>query len=46
MILIAVRYDVNNFERSIVVQELELAMCTLCGLLLSLGHQYNVESLS
>ena len=26
MFLIAVRYDVNNFESSVVVQELELAM--------------------
>ena len=43
----AVRQEVNNFEISIVVQELEFAMnLALYGLLWSLGNQYIVESLS
>ena len=43
----AVRQEVNNFESSVVVQELEFAMNpALYGLLLSLGNQYIVGSLS
>ena len=45
--LMAVRQEVNNFESSVVVQELEFAMnIALYGLLLSLGNQYIVGSLS
>ena len=45
--LMAVRQEVNNFERSVVVQELEFAMnLALKGLLWSLGNQYIVGSLS
>ena len=43
----AVRQKVNNFEISVVVQELEFAMnLALYGLLWSLGYQYIVGSLS
>ena len=43
----AVRQEVNNFESSVVVQELEFAMTlALYGLLWSLGNQYIVGSLS
>ena len=43
----AVRQAVNNFESSVVVQELEIAMnLALCGLYCSLGNQYIVGSLS
>ena len=45
--LMAVRQEVNNFESSVVVQEQEFAMnLALYGLLLSLGNQYIVGSLS
>ena len=45
--LMAVRQEVNNFESSVVVQELEFAMnLALYGLFLSLGNQYIVGSLS
>ena len=45
--LMAVRQEVNNFESSVVVQELEFAMnLALYGLLCSLGNQYIVGSLS
>ena len=45
--LMAVRQEVNNFESSVVVQELEFAMnLALYGLLWSLGNQYIVGSLS
>ena len=45
--LMAVRQKVNNFESSVAVQELEFAMnLALYGLLLSLGNQYIVGSLS
>ena len=45
--LIAVRQEVNNFESYVAVQELEFAMnLALYGLLLSLGNQYIVGSLS
>ena len=43
----AVRQGANNFENSVVVQELEFAMnLALYGLLWSLGNQYIVGSLS
>ena len=45
--LMTVRQEVNNFESSAVVQELEFAMnLALYGLLCSLGNQYIVGSLS
>ena len=45
--LMAVRQELNNFESSVVVQELEFAMnLALYGLLGSLGNQYIVGSLS
>ena len=45
--LMAVAQKVNNFEISVVVQELEFAMdLALYGLLWSLGNQYFVGSLS
>ena len=45
--LMAMRQEVNNFESSVVVQELEFAMnLALYGLLLSLGNKYIVGSLS
>ena len=45
--LMAVGQEVNNFEISVVVQELEFAMnLALYGLLCSLGNQYIVGSLS
>ena len=45
--LMAVRQEVNNFESSVVIQELEFAMnLALYGLLWSLGNQYIVGSLS
>ena len=43
----AVRQEVNNLERSVVVQELEFAINrALCFLLSSLGNQYKVGSSS
>ena len=45
--LMEVRQEVNNFESSVVVKELEFAInLALYGLLLSLGNQYIVGSLS
>ena len=39
------RHDVNNFESSVVVQELELAMNhALYGVLCNLGNKYIVGS--
>ena len=43
----AVRQEVNNFDSSVVVQELEFAMnLAFYGLLWSLGNQYILGSLS
>ena len=43
----AMRQEVNNFESSVVVQELEFVMnLALYGLLWSLGNQYIVGSIS
>ena len=45
--LTALRQEVNNFDNSVVVQELELAInLALYGLLWSLGNQYILGSLS
>ena len=45
--LMAVRQEVNNFESSVVVQEVDFAMdLALYGHLCSLGNQYIVGSLS
>ena len=42
----AARQEVNNFESSVVVQELEFAInLALYGLLCSLGNQYIIGSL-
>ena len=47
MFLTAVRREVNNLGRSVVVQELELAIhFALYGFLWSLGNQYHIETLS
>ena len=43
----AVRQEVNNYESSVVVQELDFAMnLAVYGLLWSYGNQYIVGSLS
>ena len=45
--LIAVRQEVSNFDSSVVVHELELAINrALCDFLCSLGSQQNIGSLS